>query len=722
MSIIQKIRDKAAWLVFGLIAISLIGFLLMDAFVGKSRLFGGGNADAVGTVNGENLEYAKFEGQVQLIEQQQQQQMQGQPLNEMQQESIRDGVWNQFVEDATMTDIYKKLGLDVGDKELNDLLVGPNAIPDIKRSFTDPKTGIFDGQSAANTINQLRSIYKSNKKTAKGYDEAKRFFEESIPQIIKSRLKEKYLALLANSVYTPKWMAEKMMSDLNQIASISYVLDPYSTISDSSIKVSEDEINDYVSKHKDQYKQEESRAIAYVTFNAAPTPKDSASFRDQLLNLKSDFASSSDVQAFIARNESEAGDYDDSYLQKSRIQGVHRDSLITLPKGAVYGPYLEGGNYVMAKKVDEKSVPDSVKCRHILIKIADKDKGQIRDDSTAKKLIDSIANAVKNGADFNQLVLQYSDDEGSKNNKGEYNFSSSSNLVKPFYETVFYEPVGTKKIVKAESDSYIGYHYIEVLSQKNFEPAYRIAYLSKKIVASSETDQNASGLANQFAGESRTAKAFDDNIKKQNLQKLLAPDIAPTASSIVGLGSKRELVKWVFDDKTSLGDISEPFSIGNKYVVAELTEINHEGTMNAAKARPIVEPILRNQKKSDEITRKLGSIASLDAAASATNQQKKNADSVSFASPYIPNAGREPKVVGAAFDKQNAGKPVSGAIVGNQGVFYIKVQNVSAKANAGDIEQIRFNQMQQQRSMISYRAVEVLKKSASIKDNRGKLL
>ncbi len=31
MSIIQKIRDKAAWLVFGLIAVSLIGFLLMDA-------------------------------------------------------------------------------------------------------------------------------------------------------------------------------------------------------------------------------------------------------------------------------------------------------------------------------------------------------------------------------------------------------------------------------------------------------------------------------------------------------------------------------------------------------------------------------------------------------------------------------------------------------------------------------------------------------------------
>ena len=32
MSIIQKIREKAAWLVFIVIALSLIGFLLMDAF------------------------------------------------------------------------------------------------------------------------------------------------------------------------------------------------------------------------------------------------------------------------------------------------------------------------------------------------------------------------------------------------------------------------------------------------------------------------------------------------------------------------------------------------------------------------------------------------------------------------------------------------------------------------------------------------------------------
>ncbi|MCU0386536.1 MAG: hypothetical protein MUE38_10940 [Flavihumibacter sp.] len=43
MSIIQNIRDKAAWLVFIIIALSLLGFLLMDSVSGaRGRgIFGG---------------------------------------------------------------------------------------------------------------------------------------------------------------------------------------------------------------------------------------------------------------------------------------------------------------------------------------------------------------------------------------------------------------------------------------------------------------------------------------------------------------------------------------------------------------------------------------------------------------------------------------------------------------------------------------------------------
>jgi peptidyl-prolyl cis-trans isomerase D len=261
------------------------------------------------------------------------------------------------------------------------------------------------------------------------------------------------------------------------------------------------------------------------------------------------------------------------------------------------------------------------------------------------------------------------------------------------------------------------------LSQRKLEPAYKIAYLAKKIEPSTETDQNASGLANQFAGESRNQKAFDENVQKKNLQKLLAPDILPAESMIPGLGSNRLFVRWIYDDKTSLGDVSDPYSIGDKYIVAMITEINHEGTMGVTKAKALVEPILRNRQKAELIIKKIGTATTLETIASAAGQQVQKADSIGFASPYIPNVGQEPKVIGSSFNKQLQGKPASAPIGGNGGVFVIKVDQVSAKSNASaDSEQLRSSQQRQQQSLASYRAVEALQKAAKIKDNRSKFL
>ena len=163
MSIIQKLREKAGWLVFGLITLSLVGFLLMDAFVGRSKLFGN-RSTTVGTINGEKIEYSDFQKMV--SQQEEQYKSRGYPVNEGMQQNIRDNVWKQMVEDAVLTDDFAALGLDVSDKEVNDMLVGANAIPDIKQAFTDPKTGVFDAQAAAAQINQLRSIYKTGAKKA----------------------------------------------------------------------------------------------------------------------------------------------------------------------------------------------------------------------------------------------------------------------------------------------------------------------------------------------------------------------------------------------------------------------------------------------------------------------------------------------------------------------------------------------------------------------------
>jgi len=719
MSIIQQIREKAAWLVFGLIALSLVGFLLMDAFVGRSRLFGN-RSTVVGKINGEKIEYNDFQQMVSL--QEENAKSRGYQVNDAMLQNIRDNVWKQMVEDAILDKNYAALGLQVTDREMNDMLVGVNAIPDIKQAFTDPKTGVFDAQGAAAQINQMRAIFKAGPKKGADntkYEGTRKFFEESVPQIIKMRLREKYTALIANSTYIPKWMLEKMNADNSQIASISYVNQSYITVPDSTVKISDEEINDYVASHKDQFRQEESRSIAYVVFDAAPTSADSTRIRQQLVDQKAGFSTANNPEAFLARIGTEIPYYD-VYVGKSKIQVPNKDSIFILPKGGLFGPYLDAGNYVIAKKIDEKVLPDSVKARHILVSMIDlKTRQPSLDDSTAKRKIDSIKTLIDRGARFDSLAAKLSDDPGSKEKGGDLGYFTSGQMVKEFNDFCFNGKTGEKKIVKTE----IGYHYVEILDQKGFEPAYKVAYLSKKIDASAETDQAASGLANQFAGESRNIKAFDQNVQKGNLQKLLAPDVQPSEAMIPGLGFSRQLVHWIND--ASVGDVSEPFSIGDKYVVATLTEINKEGTMPAAKARSRVEPILRNRKKADMIVKKVGTPATLEAAASATGQSIRRADSILFSSPYIPNAGQEGKVVGASFDKQLAGKPVSGPIQGNGGVYVIKVEGVSAKSNpSADMGQQRFAFEQQQRSMLigGYGSgfVESLKRQAKITDNRGK--
>jgi peptidyl-prolyl cis-trans isomerase D len=97
-----------------------------------------------------------------------------------------------------------------------------------------------------------------------------------------------------------------------------------------------------------------------------------------------------------------------------------------------------------------------------------------------------------------------------------------------------------------------------------------------------------------------------------------------------------------------------------------------------------------------------------------------NADSVTFSSTFIPNVGNEMKVLGASFNKEYQSK-ISGPIKGEIGVFVIKVNNISAVPNPNFDAKAQQQAMQQQMgAMFGYRVMEIMKKSADIKDNRIK--
>ena len=708
MSIIQQIRDKAAVLLTSLIALSLIGFLVQDAFVGGSSGFFSSQPSTVGSINGKDIDVMDFNSKVNAAEQSYR--SQGMESNEMMTQNIVESIWNGYVMEELINTASQKSGLSLTSKELGSLLFSDNAPQEFRQLFTDPNTGMFDLQAAKTWFSNL----KKNKRA----DEIKMVTEQLLNPLSMRILNEKYNSLFVQGAYVPKWLLEKQNADNSLVSSIAYVSIPYASLSDSlkELKITDAEIDTYVREHKDEFKQEKVRNLAYVVFDANPSAQDSANVYGQLDKLKEEFIGTADAKAFVTRNNTSNAFYD-GYILKTRLQMSAKDDIINMPVGGVFGPYIDGNTYTLAKKIDVRNLPDTVKCRHILIGIADPRTGQLRrDDSTAKQKVDSIFNAIKAGADFGMMAAQFSEDEGSKANKGEYTFSSVdiTNLAKEFGDFIFYKPTGSREVVKTS----FGYHIIEVLNQKDFQESFKMAYLAKKILASPETDNTASSAATNFAGTSRDLKSFEQNATKLKYTKLIADNVKEMDYSIAGMPS-RQMVKWAFENK--VGSVSEPFDLRDRYVVVAVTGALQEGLQPASVARVMVEPILRNRKKAAELKKKIGTPSSLQQASSVAGVQIMTADSIQFATPYVPEIGNEPKVIGAAFNKSYLNR-ISAPIEGNGALFLLQVtQQGAVPSNNVDITTQKKAVEAQLRQYANFSTMEALRKSAKIDDKRSKV-
>jgi peptidyl-prolyl cis-trans isomerase D len=692
MSVIQTIRDRGTWIIFVIIAVALIAFILQDGAGRGGSAFS--NSSVIAKVNGTSIERGAFEERLKS----QEAMYAGQGATR---DQLIGTVYNMEVDNIVLNQEFEKLGLIVSAKELNDILFGENS--PLRQEFTDPKTGVFKVDDAKRAFAQI--------KKSKNAEQIKMINSGYIEPTIQNSLRNKYQNLLIQSVYVPKWMVEKQQADNNAIASASYVYYPYVAVSDSSIKVSDADINNYVKKHSNEFKkEEETRSIAYVTFSAAPTSADSAATLAQINDLKAAFAASSDAAAFLGKVGTELAFYN-SYFGGSRIQVANKDSIIRLPVGGLFGPYVDGNNYVLAKMVGIKQWPDSVTVRHILIGTNDPQSGQqVRDDSTGKKLVDSIQTAIKNGADFNTLVTKYSDDGGSKEKGGVYDYFPQGQMVIPFNDFAFDNPVGAKGVVKTD----FGYHYIEILGQKNRAPAYKIAYLAKPIISSNETMNEANTAAATFASSAKGSKEFNDNAAKLAKPILSATEIKQNDFTVGTMANTRSLVRWIYENKE--GSVSDPTEVGDQIIVAMVTSVNKAGLMGANEARPLVEGLIRNDKKAKIIIETKMKGSSLEEIAKSSGSSILRADSLSFGSGFINGVGNEPKIVGAAFNKAVQGK-VADLIAGSSGVFAVKGETVAAKPSDALPETVK-QALIQNRKMAIYRSIEALRKAATVKDYR----
>ena len=693
MSIIQNIRERGTWIIFGIIAIALIAFILQDG-IGRNK--SNGNITTIATVNGEAIDKLSFDEKVDL-------QVQNYASQGVKREQVIGYQFNQEVDALLYKQEIAKLGLTVGNKEISDVLFGSES--PFKNEFTDKTTGEFKVNDAKNALAQL--------KKSKNADQIKQLEKFYIEPSIENRVRNKYQSLLIKGIQLPKWLADKSIAEANSIANISYVGVSYNTVSDSAVKVTNDDIASYIKEHAAAYQNEEtSRSISYVGFNAAPSTADSVAILNQLIALKDEFKSTTNEASFLNKAGTDIPYYN-SYVSKKTLQIPNKDSVLGVGVGNTFGPYIDGKNFTIAKVVGVKSWPDSASVRHILIATVNPQNGQqIRDDSTAKKLIDSIKNAIAGGANFESMVEKYSDDGGSKATGGKYEMFPQAQMMPSFNDYSFDNPVGSKGVVKTE----FGYHYIEVLKQTPRGPAYKIAYLSKAVLPSNETLNAAATAAAQFASTSKDPKSFTANAVKAKTEVFPAANIKANDNEIPGIGESRQLVRWIFEN--DINDVSEPFEVGDHYIVALISAEEKKGLMSVETAKPTVENIIKDQKKA-EIIKKTFKGTSLDTYAASAKVSVATADSINFNYSMVPGLGNEPKIVGAAFNKSLLNK-VSEPFAGNSGVFVISVNNIGATQSQQDPNLFKDELLNRTRS-IFFRSSVGLRKAAKIVDNRFKV-
>jgi len=697
MGIMTFLRNRLGLLVVWTIGIALVAFLLGEII---PQLLGSMNANQneVGVINGEKLDYATFNAEVEAGLNNMRQQMGG-TVNDQMNAYVVENVWNQHLSQTILQEEIDRIGLNVASSELNDMVSGQNPSPQIIQSFTNPQTGEFDR-------NQL-SVFLTNIRNEPPSSIQKQQWESFLKNIKQERLQQKYNQLIQNSVYVTSLEANEDFIQRNKIANFNYVLLDYSSINDGDIKPTAEDYKAYYNDHKAAFfNPVETRSIEYVVFNAEPSASDTLAVREKAIELASELATTDNDSLFASINSDTK--YPIIYYKKGDLSPKLDSALFNSTSGTVVGPFFSNGTYELAKVIDSRMSPDSVSASHILLNPAAEG-----GTDKAKAKADSIKTLIQNGANFATLAAEFSTD-GSKNDGGKLGTFARGAMIPDFENAVFNGKTGDLIVVTTQ----FGIHIIKIDNQIGSSRVVKAAIIDKSVQSSKETLNAAYNKASNFFGKV-SKDNFRELAKTEGYETLVGAQIAPMQSSIQNLINPRELIRWMYQSK--VGDVTDKvYELENKYVVARLTEIRVKGILPLETVKQEIEPAVINQIKAKQLIKKtdeaLNGSTTIEQVAQKLGKAPIEVQNTVFANPILPGIGQENKVVGTVFGLQPA--TISKSIEGQEGVYVVSVHdfiNPNQPLNLVSIKQQNLNSVKQR---VPGAVLQILHDRANITDNR----
>jgi len=700
MGTLGKIRNRSG-LLLTVIGFAMLAFILGDFM--QSKRSGGSSTPHVGEILGESILIQKFEETVELGKANWQSQNQNQILSQTILGQIRNQAWDQLSREMIMDNQYNILGLSVSDEEWIERISGVNVHPDISQiqSFQDPNTGQFDRTKVLGYLQQIEQD-PSGESVDRWIDFQK--------YLINSILNEKYNKLIEKGSYVNSLEAKNSFNEGVQNITFNYLSVPFNVINDSTVLVSDKEIKKYYNSNKEDFKQDPTRDVEFISFNVVASIEDDIETKNSISSLVDDFTAYDDYSLIVKRNtDNQRAKF--SYLKESELKNDSAFALLLKSKkGTVIGPYKPDVSvYRIAKLVDVMNRPDSVEARHILITPTN----EMSIDSVNLR-ITSLKELIKKGADFSKLAELNSVDQQSAKVGGELGWFEEGVMLEEFNDICFTAKKSELNIVTTQ----FGVHLVQVISKSRSAKKYKVVYIDRNIEPSTDTYNEyytkAAQIVNSVVND---GLSFDSVIQKENLVKRSDVKLTADKANVAGIPNSREMVKWL--NKANLNELSNVFEFENSYVVALLTNINEEGFRSIEDSENRIIASVRKEKKSEIIIDRLNQFTNLDEMGNEFSLSPVKNQNTKLSNLTIQELGYAADLVGTSFGLEP--NSISAPFMSRNSVLVVETLSRDDYRDEGDFSNEQKALTDKTKSYNSNAAFNTLKTEANIQDNRSEV-
>jgi len=347
-----------------------------------------------------------------------------------------------------------------------------------------------------------------------------------------------------------------------------------------------------------------------------------------------------------------------------------------------------------------------------------------KEDSTQTTYdIQDLLGQIREGADFEELAKEYSEDTGTASKGGDLGFFGKGAMVKPFEEAAFSAKVGE---VVGPVETQFGLHIIQVLARKieKGETTVHTRHILLKYKTSPETYESLHERSQYFYDEiiQTKGKPFSELAEQEKLSVRETP-LFQKGGFIPGIGMASHISHYTFQEK--IGWINQPIRFEKNIIVFRISDVQKSHVKPLEEVKESIKHIsLREKRKNragelcQQVWEKINSGITFEETAQEDSLQIQEAGFFNlFSSAH--GVGRDAHFSGTSF-RLDVGE-VSRPVEGERGYYLIKVidrTGFSEEKFETEKEREKQTLLQQKRQRVYLAWFNDLKDRAEIKDYR----